>query len=96
MPPIKKIKEVASSLAKSYGIKNIKLFGSYANGTQVEQSDIDLLVEFPESASYFDIYDFQHNMELLTGKKVDVIAAPIPKKSLLQIKKEVVLYEAIW
>ena len=94
MPSIKKIKDAAINLAESYGIKKIRLFGSYADGTQGVESDIDLLVEFPEGASYFDVYDFQYKMEELTGKNVDVIPTPIPENSLLYIKNEVILYES--
>ena len=95
MPTIKSIQNAATGLAKKYGIKNVRLFGSYADGTQNANSDIDLLVEFPESSSYFDIYDFQFKMEQLTGKKVDVIPAPVPERSLLQINKEIMLYGSI-
>jgi len=39
-----KIREIASSIATKFNPDKIILFGSYANGTQQEESDIDLLI----------------------------------------------------
>ncbi len=33
---------------QSFGINKIALFGSYAQGKQTENSDIDILIEFEE------------------------------------------------
>ena len=38
------IKKIIGPIAKSYGIKRIYLFGSYAKGTATRNSDIDLLI----------------------------------------------------
>ena len=43
---IQKLKENHSYLSSKYGMKRIGLFGSYAKGTQVKNSDIDIVVEF--------------------------------------------------
>lgn len=45
MQDIVTIKNVIAPIAKSYGIKRIYLFGSYAKGEATEESDIDLLIE---------------------------------------------------
>ena len=39
-----KISEIATSIATKFNPDKIILFGSYANGTQHEDSDIDLLI----------------------------------------------------
>jgi len=39
-----KISEIASRIATKFNPDKIILFGSYANGTQKEDSDIDLLI----------------------------------------------------
>ena len=39
-----KISEIASGIATRFNPDKIILFGSYANGTQKEDSDIDLLI----------------------------------------------------
>ena len=45
MTDILTIKKTIAPIARSYGVKKIYLFGSYAKGNANENSDIDLLVE---------------------------------------------------
>ena len=51
------LKEKKSELFSDYQLTKIGLFGSFANGNQTENSDIDLIVEF------------QPNIKNLTQKK---------------------------
>ena len=91
---ISAIKSSVAKVAGAYDIKKVSLFGSYAHGTQKSDSDIDLLVEFGEpSVSLFRLAGIKLRLEELTGKSVDVIHSPIPYDSLIEIDKEVVLYE---
>jgi len=87
------IRSYAAQVAKFYNIKKVSLFGSYANGEQTKDSDIDLLVDFGDTVSIYTIAGVKLKMEALTGKEVDVIATPIPKESILEIDKEIVLYD---
>ena len=95
---IRELKSTIAKIATEYELERVILFGSYANGKQNRKSDIDLLVSFlsktKKPVTYFTILDLQERIEEMTGKKVDVIPAPIPKDSLLEIGKEVLLYEA--
>lgn len=76
-------------------IKRLELFGSYANGTQNESSDIDLLVEFVEpSVTLFTLAEVLEAMEVATGMEIDLVQIPIPANSLLEIERTVPLYEA--
>ena len=87
------IRECVHRVAKSYDLKNVKLFGSYATGKQTPKSDIDLLVEFTQhTVSLFKVFDLQYDLEKLTGRNVDVLHAPIPKGSLLITGTEVPIY----
>ena len=45
---IKQLKAEKIFLHNKFGVMNIGLFGSYAKGTQREDSDIDLIVELKE------------------------------------------------
>ena len=65
----KKIEREIISLAKSFGVKKLILFGSRARGDNRERSDIDL------AASGGNIYDFSQEIEenLPTLLKFDVI-----------------------
>ncbi|MDR1871819.1 MAG: nucleotidyltransferase domain-containing protein [Deltaproteobacteria bacterium] len=40
------VQKVISHLAEEYKIKNVFCFGSYADGSHKEDSDIDFLVKF--------------------------------------------------
>ena len=46
MLDIQKIKDGVQLAAQEYPIKKAELFGSYANGTNRPDSDVDLLLEF--------------------------------------------------
>ena len=94
MPTFENIRSSVAQIAPLYDIKKASLFGSYANGTQTEDSDIDLLVEFTgRPVSIYKIAGVKLKLEEIIGKDVDVIALPIPSNSLLEIEKEVLLYE---
>jgi len=55
-------------------VKRLSLFGSYADGTNDEQSDIDLLVEFYDDANpgLLDISRMERELSEMFGKKVDL------------------------
>lgn len=54
-----KINEITDRIAKKFNPERIILFGSYANGTQKEESDLDLLIiqdtDLPPQKRGFDI-----------------------------------------
>lgn len=66
------IKKKAVPVLQSAGIKRSSLFGSYVRGDQRNDSDIDILVEFPKGTSLFDVVDLQDKLEEVLGKKVDL------------------------
>ena len=93
MITINKIKETIKEMAAKYPIKKVSLFGSYADDTATNDSDVDLLVEFSSSAiSLFTLYDIKSEIEDRLNKKVDLIHAPI-EGDLLILEKVVDIYE---
>lgn len=64
-----------SALIKRLGISKIGVFGSYARGTQREESDIDILIDFKQGAETFDnfmaICDLMD--DLFNGYKVEIV-----------------------
>lgn len=58
---------------KSLGIIKLSIFGSLVRNEQNENSDIDLLVEFDGSQSYFRIIKAQQEIEKYLGRKVDLV-----------------------
>lgn len=64
---LKNHKEV---LRQEFKVSRIGLFGSYATGTQTDESDIDVLVSMP---SDFDLYyDLKEYLESNLHKTVDL------------------------
>lgn len=61
-----------SYLADEFGVSKIGLFGSYATGRFVEDSDVDLLVEFdrPIGFRFFELVDY---LERVLDTRVDVL-----------------------
>jgi uncharacterized protein len=70
---IDQIKERIIPLLKEAGVLRASLFGSYVRGEQTEESDIDILIEFPEGKSLLDLVDLEMKLEQTLGRKVDVL-----------------------
>jgi len=59
-------------LQKSYGVKRIGLFGSYARGYANRDSDIDIVVEL-EKPDLFDMIGIKQYFEDSLGTHVDIV-----------------------
>ena len=94
MLTIDEIKKTVAEIAPQYNLKKVSLFGSRANGTATENSDVDLLVEFPKGSSLLDLIGLKYDLEDIWKLEVDVIATPISEDSILEIEKEVEIYAA--
>ncbi|MEW6094346.1 MAG: nucleotidyltransferase family protein [Chloroflexota bacterium] len=78
------------SLAKRYGVTDIRIFGSASRGDDTPESDIDFLVELEPNRSLFDVGGLLIELENLLGCKVDVLT----EKSLHWYIRDKVLAEA--
>jgi len=67
------IKKKILPILKKYGIKKASLFGSVVRDEQTDQSDIDLLVELPETASLLELASLKLDLEEVLQRKVDVL-----------------------
>ena len=91
---INEIKDTIKDIAVKYPIKKVSIFGSYANGTANNDSDVDLLVEFSNPyVSLFLLNDIKSEIEEKLQKKVDLIHAPIDENSIITIDKVIDVYE---
>jgi len=61
-----------SFLKKEFGVLSIGLFGSYVNGTQGPESDVDLLIELTEPRFDF-LVGLQMHLENKIGKPIELI-----------------------
>ncbi len=66
------LKEQYPYLAREYGIVRIGIFGSFASGTPMDTSDVDLLAEFsrPIGLRFMELTDY---LERQLGRKADVL-----------------------
>ena len=87
------IVEAVKNAAPKYGISNAYYFGSYARGTQNENSDLDLLVDFDKlSVSLWATVDLAESISKTLKIKVDVLKLPLPTDTRLYIEKVVKCY----
>jgi len=66
-------KEQILALAAKHGASNVRIFGSVANGTADENSDIDFLVDLEKGRSLFDLGGLFMDLQELFNRKVDVV-----------------------
>jgi len=68
-------------LQEEYGVKSMGLFGSYADGTYTDQSDVDILVEFerPVGWRFFMLEKF---LETTLRRKIDLVTGSALKEQM--------------
>ena len=89
------VRRYNAQAASSKRVVSVELFGSYAEGRASDESDIDLLVEFATpNVGLFALAGVLEAMEEATGMSVDIVQAPLPHDSLLEIESTVPLYAA--
>lgn len=60
-------------LSERHGARNVRVFGSVVRGDNREDSDIDLLVEFDEGKTLFDLIGLKLDLQELLGATVDIV-----------------------
>lgn len=95
MTDILTIKNKITPIARSYGVKRIYLFGSYAKGNANENSDIDLLIEKGRPMSLLKLSGMRQRVEEALDLSVDLVTtAGIEDEFYKEIVgTEILLYE---
>jgi hypothetical protein len=88
------IKEKILCIIDCYPIKKVELFGSRANGTNMEDSDVDLIMEFYAPISLMTLSKIKCDLEELLGVGVDIIHGPLLETDMIETDKVVELYAA--
>ena len=95
MLTVQQIAEGVHIASQEYPLRKVELFGSYANGKNTAESDVDLLVEFAEPrVSLLTISALKYRMEELLGTEVDIVHGPLPQDCMLEIDRRIPLYGA--
>jgi predicted nucleotidyltransferase len=68
-------REQVLTIAARYHADRVRLFGSAARGDDGPDSDIDLLVDFDQGSSLFDLMHMARELQALFGRAVDVVSA---------------------
>lgn len=71
--PIREIKNKVVPVLKKHGVKKASLFGSVVRNDYTDTSDIDILVEMPETASLLELANLKLDLEDVLQRKVDVL-----------------------
>ena len=82
---------VKEEVKREYKAEIKGVFGSYARGEEREGSDVDLLVDFGDGASLFDLVGLGLFLEEKLHRKVDVV----PQRALREEIKPSVLKEMV-
>ena len=88
------MKRLVLPITTKYPISKITLFGSRAVGTNKENSDVDLIIEFYGAISLLTLSLIKCELEDAFGLSVDVIHGPIRDTDLIEIVKVVELHAA--
>ncbi len=88
------LKRHEKELKEKFKVKEIGVFGSYVRGEQRERSDVDILVDFYGTPTFFEFVELENYLSELLGVKVDLVM----KRALKPRIKESVLKEVayIW
>ena len=76
-----KIRAIKPFLEQKYFVSKIGYFGSYSSGTQTENSDVDVLVEFKKPLGW-NFFDLKFFLETELNCKVDLTTANAIKEQL--------------
>ena len=86
------LNELKSELIEKYHVRQLGIFGSYARGDYNSASDIDILVEYAQKPSLFDLIELQQYLSDRLQMKVDLVT----KDGLKPKIKEKILAEVIY
>ncbi len=87
---LKVLKQHKNEMAENYHVQRIGIFGSVSRGSQVEGSDIDIIVEFSKPVGFFLFLELEEYLDALLGAKVDLVTPEALKPSTVaRISSEV-------
>lgn len=76
------LRESRRIVTEKYKAEVQGIFGSFARGEETPGSDVDVLVEFKEGASLFDLVDLADFLEENFQQPVDIVSTRALRKEL--------------
>ena len=89
---LKILKKEFFGIKKKFNVKTIGLFGSYARDEQIEESDIDILVEFEKPVGFFKFMELEYCLSERLGARVDLVTPDALKPLIKPYVMEDVVY----
>ncbi len=89
---IKTLKSIQSEVYQKYKADIKGIFGSYARGEEKEDSDLDILVEFIENATLFDLVGLGDFLEEKLQCKVDIVSKRAVREEIKQYINQDMVY----
>ncbi|KKL47239.1 hypothetical protein LCGC14_2337530 [marine sediment metagenome] len=89
---IKTLKSIQSEVYHKYKADIKGIFGSYARGEENEDSDLDILVEFIENATLFDLVGLGDFLEEKLHCKVDIASKRAVREEIKQYINQDMVY----
>ena len=89
-----RVKDKIVSKLKGEGANSIAFFGSYVRNDDGPKSDLDILVEFSDDKTLFDLARIERELSKKTKLEIDLVtknALNSPFKEEVEREKEVVL-----
>jgi uncharacterized protein len=66
-------RNIILAAAKQHGARNVRVFGSFARGTEDVWSDIDFLVEMEAGRTLLDLIALEQSLTAYLGRPIDVV-----------------------
>jgi predicted nucleotidyltransferase len=79
-----KLQQLKPYLEQQYAVKTVGLFGSFADGTYTDSSDVDIMIEFerPIGWQFFTLEKF---LEKSLNRKIDLVTYNALKEQIKPI-----------
>jgi hypothetical protein len=78
---IARLIEIKPALSDEYSVKSIGLFGSFADGSQSNESDIDILIELEKPIGW-KFFSLEIYLEKILGRKIDLVTKNALKEQI--------------
>ena len=88
---ISKLQLVKPYLQQEYAVKSMGLFGSFANDTYSDSSDVDIMVEFEHPIGW-QFFKLEKYLETMLQRKIDLVSREALREHIKPLVLSKILY----
>jgi len=78
---IEKLRAIKPALQKTFSVKTLGLFGSFADGTNTPESDVDIMVELTQPIGWH-FFTLEKQLEQTLNRKIDLVTQNALKEQI--------------